>query len=319
MTLKKYQPLFLLQQAIRNFFLKENFLDVLTPPVVTNPGMEIHIHPFQLFSIKRNSSENLFLHTSPEFHMKSLLSHGYEKIFTMSYAFRDESNSEHHRSQFLMLEWYRSGEYYTKIMEDIKELLPYCLNYLKKENINCLDSIKIQKISVSNLFLELLDIQILDFLDKKDIYQLIKKNYKYLYLEDIVKYSWTDLYFLLFLNEIEPKLSQYEFLILEEFPAPLKALATLKNNDLRLSERFELYYKGLEICNCFNELTDLTEQRKRFKEQHLIKKSLYHYELPPANLLYDALKRGVPNSSGVALGVERLLIALTNTEVPFWD
>ncbi len=70
--------------AIRNFFNKSDFIDVLTPPMVENPGMETHIHPYKVIDSK------WYLHTSPEFHMKQLLSLGFEKIFTLSYCFRNE-------------------------------------------------------------------------------------------------------------------------------------------------------------------------------------------------------------------------------------
>ena len=75
--------------------------------MVQNPGMETHIHPFEVYSKRHDLSNNLFLHTSPEFHMKELLSLGMENIYTISYCFRDEPISPIHRPQFLMLEWYR--------------------------------------------------------------------------------------------------------------------------------------------------------------------------------------------------------------------
>src|SRR4051812_919411 len=97
----RYQ--FELIQLIRNYFGQQGFLDVLTPPAVENPGMEVHIHPFQLHSVAKNNLKPLYLHTSPEFCMKELLTRteeGLEKIFTLSYCFRDEPESPIHRSQF---------------------------------------------------------------------------------------------------------------------------------------------------------------------------------------------------------------------------
>ncbi|MCO4753987.1 MAG: hypothetical protein KC478_05875, partial [Bacteriovoracaceae bacterium] len=109
----KYQ--FALIQAIRNYFTEMGFVDVMTPPMVENPGMETHIHPFEVFSKYKGKSTNQYLHTSPEFHMKELLSLEEEQldnIFNISYCFRDEPSSPIHRSQFLMLEWYRKNERY---------------------------------------------------------------------------------------------------------------------------------------------------------------------------------------------------------------
>ncbi|MBT6325164.1 MAG: EF-P lysine aminoacylase GenX, partial [Bdellovibrionales bacterium] len=101
---KQHLKLFSLISIIRQFFAKENFIDVLTPPAVQNPGMETHIHPFKVSSMLEQEKESsLFLHTSPEFCMKELLSEGLSKIFTISYCFRDEPTSIQHRAQFLML------------------------------------------------------------------------------------------------------------------------------------------------------------------------------------------------------------------------
>ena len=121
--------LFELIQIIRNYFNEQGFLDVLTPPAVENPGMEVHIHPFQLHSVRKKENQSIYLHTSPEFSMKELLAsnESFNDIFTISYCFRDEPSSPIHRSQFLMLEWYRKNARYEKIMRDVQELISYVL------------------------------------------------------------------------------------------------------------------------------------------------------------------------------------------------
>lgn len=314
-------PLFHLQQSIRNFFLEQEFIDVLTPPAVKNPGMEVHIHPFCLHSVHSKKNRDLYLHTSPEFHMKSLLSQGMEKIFTMSYCFRDEPNSETHRPQFVMLEWYRAHERYEKIMDDCEGLIRFSHQYLKSKKISVsVDDVQFTKKTVQEVFLEFINVDILQYLEKDKLFDLIKTQFTHLHLpEDRSLMSWDDLFFLLMLNEVEPQFKNIDFLLLYEFPAPLKALSTIKETDSRVCERFEIYARGIEICNCFNELTEYTEQKERFKDQAQEKKALYNYELPEATVLYDALERGFPNSAGIALGVERLLMALTDIENPFFD
>ncbi len=318
--MKKYEPLFIIQNSIKEYFNSLKFLEVITPPIVTNPGMETHIHPFQIFSPHENKKRDLYLHTSPEFHMKSLLSEGYENIFTLSYAFRDEPNSSTHRKQFLMLEWYRANNRYEQIMKDCERLFSHCLASLQDSSIDTnFEKIKFTCMTVSEVFRKFLDIEILNFLDKNDLYDLIKNEFKSIHLADKDQLSWDDLFFLLMLNEVEPRFVEFDFLLLYEFPAPLKALSTIKESDPRVCERFEIYSRGVEICNCFNELTDEQEQRKRFKSQAAEKKELYNYELPEANILYDALSKGLPPSAGIALGVERLLMSLAKNEDPFWD
>lgn len=304
---------FALLQSIRDFFKSEGFIDVMTPPMVRNPGMETHIHPFEVYGARDSKSRGFYLHTSPEFHMKELLSLGFQNIFNISYCFRDEPISPIHRPQFLMLEWYRTGARYEKIMDDTEALIRWCGNDLSLKNVPK----KFERLTISELFLHYLKFDILDFLDKELLKKKIEKDYPEVPLP-LSECSWDDYYFLLFLNKIEPKLVNHPYLLLYEFPAPLAALSTLKSSDPRVCERFEVYLNGIELCNAFNELTNLEEQKKRFNLQKKEKNDLYGYSLPEASVLYEAMERGFPKSSGIALGVERLLKSLTKIENPFY-
>ncbi len=318
----KLKAQFDLLWAIRQFFTEKNFMDVLTPPMVRNPGMETHIHPFQVGHANTKQLDNWYLQTSPEFHMKELLSLGFNDLFTLSYSFRDEPNATNHRPQFLMLEWYRRGAHYTQIMKDCEDLFHYSLNALEEKK-NAIDTdlknCRFERATIQELFLDMLKVDILDYLEKEDLKKLIEKDFKDVPLPTQGEtLSWDDYYFLLFLNKIEPHLVHYPFLLLYEFPNHLSALSTLKKDDPRVCERFEIYSKGVELCNCFNELTDLKIQKERFRLQAEEKKSLYNYELPEPTVLYQAMERGLPSSAGIALGVERFLKVLTGVENPFW-
>lgn len=315
---RRYQ--FELIQIIRNFFVSEGFLDVITPPAVQNPGMEVHIHPFQLHSVRSQKQVPLYLHTSPEFCLKELLAsdEDFDKIFSISYCFRDEPDSPIHRSQFIMLEWYRKHERYEKIMEDVEKLISFCITEGKKKNFPLrIQNLTLVKKTMQDLFLEELGIDILSFLTIPTIKELLKK------FPDVpvptASLEWDDYFFLLYLNKIEPNLKKYPLLLINEFPAPLSALSTLKQNDPRVCERFEVYVNGIELCNCFNELTDASEQRKRFEEQNELKQKLYHYQLPEPKNFYQAMDKGLPKSSGIALGVERLLGSLFEINQPFFS
>jgi len=320
MTKLKYQ--FETIQAIRNFFLKEGFMDVLTPPMVQNPGMETHIHPFEVFSKHKKSSTDLFLHTSPEFHMKSILAteEDLNDIFTISYCFRDEPRSDIHREQFLMLEWYRKFTRYEKIMDDVEFLILSVSKHLEEKKIplkHKYSATDFQRATVQEIFKEFTNIDILNFLDTNELKKLIQKDFKGVPLPS-VECSWDDYFFLLFLNEVEPHFKNYKSLLLYEFPEPLSALSTIKETDSRVCERFEVYLNGIELCNCFNELTDLNIQKQRFDIQKQEKKSLYNYDLPEPTDFYQTLKGGYPKSSGIALGVERLLYSLVEIKNPFF-
>lgn len=325
--LKKELLLFNVVQAIREFFAKEGFLDVLTPIMVSNPGMETHIHPFCVKSVNGvdNGSGEIkgYLHTSPEFYMKKLLSDSLvhkiselEKIFTINYCFRDENFSPIHRNQFLMLEWYRTYDPYEKIMEDVIQLIRFVHFYLQNKKLSKsfshdFQKLECKKITVQEAFFKYANVDILNYLDVDSIIKLIESKFSEISLPlDKSKMLWDDYYHLIYLDYIEPQLLKDPFVLLYEFPAPLSALSTLKVSDNRVCERFEVYINGVELCNCFNEITDLVQLKKRFCVQKDDKKKIYGYSLPEPKVLYDAMERGLPKSSGVALGVERLLMGL---------
>lgn len=280
--------------------------------------MEVHIHPFALHSVVQNKIIKKFLHTSPEFCLKQLLSdksENIDKVFSMGYCFRDEPDSPIHRNQFIMLEWYRKHERYEKIMSDVEELLNYCL----KSTLPLRQDMKNQtltKITMQELFQQILNINILKYLDVPSIKKLLTQFPEV--PVPAIDLEWDDYFFLLYLNKIEPEIAKYPLLLIYEFPAPLSALSTLKSSDPRVCERFEVYVNGVELCNCFNELTDPVEQRRRFSEQNKLKQKLYKYQLPEPSEFYQAMDRGLPPSAGIALGVERLLFALCEIENPFF-
>ena len=318
---KKLKDFLQLQGIVRNFFRERGFLDVVTPPAVENPGMETHLHPFSLYSVKEEKAlPGRYLHTSPEFQMKELLARGFDKIFNLSYVFRDEPLSEDHRFQFLMLEWYRTGVGYERIMQDCEELVAWSAEGLKGEGCPVRD-IQWEKKSVDQLFREVLGISILDYLEKAQLRDLLVGKYPEIPLPEAeqVSLDWEDYYFLLFLNKIEPAIKEIPALLLYEFPYHLAALSTLKPTDARVCQRFEVYLYGTELCNCFNELTDLGVLKERFQKQHQDKLRHHGYQLPPPERFYQSMERGLPPSSGVALGLERLYKGLTGTENPFWE
>ena len=158
---------FQLLWSIRQFFNNQGFTDVMPPPMVENPGMETHIHPFQVGHARTSSLTSMYLNTSPEFHMKELLSLGFENIFTIGYSFRDEPIAPNHRPQFLMLEWYRTQVHYTQIMDDCEKLIKFTLNSLEEKQFSVdqnLKNAKFERTTIQDLFADIIKIDILNFL-----------------------------------------------------------------------------------------------------------------------------------------------------------
>jgi len=282
--------------------------------------METHIHPFQAHSVREGRTKPLYLHTSPEFCLKELLAdprEGLTKIYNLSYCFRDEPESPIHRPQFLMLEWYRVQERYEAIMNDMEDLVALCLQQTKIPQRPQLRNARFVHLTMEELWQETARISPLDYLDAKDLRRKIQLDFPQVPLPASTL-PWDDLFFLLHLNVVEPQMQRWPLLLVKEFPAPLAALSTIKQNDPRVCERFEVYVNGIELCNAYNELTDPIEQRKRFEAQAVEKKTIYGYELPTPERFLKSLERGLPPSSGIALGVERLLHSLFKVDQPFF-
>jgi len=283
--------------------------------------METHIHPMQVQSI--TSQKKLgYLHTSPEFELKYFMANvpSVENIFNISFCYRDEPTSPIHRSQFLMLEWYRKNQFYDSIKDDLAKLIYHCLQQLQKYNIPTLfksGEIQIQYKTVDECFKQYLGMSILDYLDKDQLKKKIQQDFQDVPLP-VNDLSWDDYFFLLFLNKIEPELAKIPMVIIDQYPHHLCALSTLNVKDPRVCDRFEIYINGVEIANCYNELTNLAEQKKRFDQQAKDKLHLYKYQLSEPKKFYSGMAKGLPASCGIALGVERLLQALTGEQNLFY-
>ena len=224
-----------------------------------------------------------------------------DKIYTLSSCFRDEPESATHRPEFLMLEWYRKNESYETIMEDCHELL------LKLSN----GKLQTQTLTIKEIFSNEASLELDQVSNVQDFYEWIVNEHSHLApnSKELAGWTWDDLFFLIFLNIIEPKLKKYPALILKEYPSSQAALAKIKAEDSSVCERFELYLSGLEVANCFHEETSFEVIKKRFETQAQEKKNLYGYELPWP-LEFMQTMENYPPSSGIALGVERLAMAI---------
>ena len=300
-------------QLIRNWFLKEKFMDVMTPSIVQCPGIEPHLQPFEVIGKNHRG----YLQTSPEFHMKELLSYGLNNIFTLTYSFRDEPNSETHRPQFIMLEWYRANAHYEKIKNDSKNLIDYLIQELEEADNKFKTTW--EEWTIKEAFLKFTHIDLDKNLSLPNFYSEVSQKFSHLPLPELDEITWDDLFFIVFLNVIEPQLKEFPKVILTEYPASQAALATLKPNDPTVCERFEIYLDGIEIGNCFNELTNLSEQQKRYQAAKSESKALYGKNIPEPTVLFDALSRGLPKSAGIAVGVERLISTIVGNHKIFID
>lgn len=297
---------------IREFFKSQGFFETTTPILVSCAGQEPYLSPFKTdFVDDKNKKYKGFLITSPEYSMKKLLAAGFDKIFELAKVFRqNESFGGTHNPEFTMLEWYRANSDYNQIMQDAEELVCFLAKKIKGTTIIEYQGKKIDltppwpKITVKSLFLKYAGID----LDKAGIVEDFKKqitNKNYLKFDD-----WNDIFYLIFLNEIEPNLPKDKPVFVIDYPLPQASLAKKKNADSFYAERFEIYIGGMEIGNAFSELTDPKEQLERFKEEKRLREKLGKEDIPIDKDLIYALELKIAPSGGIAVGVERLQMLL---------
>ncbi|WP_342805282.1 elongation factor P--(R)-beta-lysine ligase [Alteromonas sp. M12] len=292
-TLKKRAEI---NAQIRQFFAQRNVLEVETPALAHAGVTDIHLHAFntQFNSPLNPEPANLFLQTSPEFAMKRLLCAGSGCIFQLCKSFRNEEAGKQHNPEFTMLEWYRVGFNHLQLIDEVDALLQLVL---KTEPLD--------RLSYQQAFLTHCDIDPLTCSLAE-----LKRKAEYFGFANIaqVENSKDVLLQLLCSQVVEPKIGCLRPVALTQFPASQAALARLNKDDPRVAERFEIYFKGLELANGYHELADVKEQQTRFERdnQARIQNGLGKISLDPHFMA--AMESGLPDCSGVALGVDRLIM-----------
>lgn len=307
-----------LHHAIRTFFTEQDFVEVVTPVLQVCPVMDAHIHGFKTTrkGVDLQDKETLYLQTSPEFDMKKLLVAGMPRIFQLCPVFRNGEGSRLHSHEFTMLEWYRSNADYTDIMTDTTELLGYCANKSGVDTFKYHDKVcdpfkAVQKLSVNDAFIDMAGIQLDMYLEDTDAFAAAIKGQGIRVAEDD---RWDDLFFRVMAEKIEPYLGMGVPTILYDYPVCMASLSRPKKHDPCFAERFELYVCGVELANAFSELTDADEQLARYHQEMDIKEKLYGERYPLDEEFIAALEYGLPESGGIALGVDRLAMLLTGAE-----
>lgn len=301
-------------RAIRSFFNAQGFHEVETPILIARPPAESYLDVFETTLLDRNRRpQKAYLSTSPEVPLKKLMVAGIGNCYCLTKSFRNmETQSSLHNPEFTILEWYRVGANYFDIMKDCEQLLLSIHQSINGKGTATFfyqgKTIDLtppwQRLTVAQAFAKWAHINFDDFLKENVASQVATmKGYR------VEKHTtWEELYNQILLNEVEPHLGKGKPTILYEFPASLGALARKKQSDPRLVERFEFYIEGLELGDCYSELTDWKEQKVRFekelKEIKRLGKTIYDYD----HDFIEALKAGLPESSGIAVGVDRLVM-----------
>lgn len=274
-------------QSVRDYFKAEKFNEVVTPTLVQSSGSETHLDPFTTTF----RGKTYYLPTSPEFHLKKLLASGLNKIFEIKSCFRQDEVSNTHSPEFTMLEWYRGYAGIEEIIGDVKSLLKYVGEQPTTDVV-----------SMRDLFKKYLNFELNPHTTIEELKSICPESRN--------TDTWSDVFFRLFLENIEPNIGTEKPIIVRDFPPTMSALARI--NELGWADRFEVYWRGLELGNAYDELNDPVECEQRLKQWNEEKRVLGKSVIPHSKELISALRSGMPPSGGIAMGLERLFMAIHN-------
>lgn len=278
----------------RSFFMERGVLEVDCPILTQGASVDAHI---DLIPAHYASQETRYLHSSPEYGMKRLLVQGIGDIYQLSHVFRDGESGHKHNPEFMMAEWYRCGFTFTQMIEETLEFIQLFLGNVPTKTLSYRDA-----------FLHYAGIDYLTATEK-DLLDYLKQRQIPLY-SGIENEGKDALLNLILGSVIEPHLGEEGLCALAYYPASQAALAqTVERQDKeQAAERFEVYFKGVELSNGYHELADAREQRRRFIEANIHRKALGKNPLPLDEFFLETLAAGLPDCCGVAVGFDRLMM-----------
>lgn len=274
-------------KCVRDFFYAKNFVEVDCNALNPLPEIDLYIDPFE---VPMPVGPSFYLHTSPEYGMKKLLSIGMKNIFQLSHVFRKEEEGRLHRNEFMMLEWYEVGVSLDHFLSCVTDLI---FLFLQKTQVNILPYAEaFKKIGID------------PSLSQKAILRVatsLPVEVHYWDKQSLLHYMWS--FF------VQPTLGYEEITIITEFPASEAALAkTIQKDGKEVALRFEIYREGMEIGNGYMELTDVKETKNRFF-QIMENRVLYGKSTLPLNTEFlETTERGIPACCGIAIGFDRLMM-----------
>ena len=290
------QRAFLLAQ-IRQYFANNGVLEVETPILSSAGNTDINIESFTSEAINSDHAKS-YLRTSPEFALKRLLCSGMGDIFELAKVFRKSEISSTHNIEFTMLEWYRLNFSYLDLIQDVTLFFKTIFGLFKLPDAGT------DMLTFYQCFERFLDINIKTItLDK-----LNNTCNTYGYSGSLLSRDQASDF--LFATQIQPLFDDEALTFITHYPATQAALAEINPDDASVALRFEVFYQGHELGNGYQELTNADELLQRFKQDNLMR--IKNNQMPiniDKNLLL-AMQNEMPSCSGIAIGVDRLMMVL---------
>jgi lysyl-tRNA synthetase class 2 len=274
--------------TVREFFAARGFLEVETPLLVRAPALEPHLDAIP--------AGDGFLITSPEFQMKRMLAAGFERIYQVCKCFRDHERGHQHSREFTMIEWYRANATLDAIRDDTEQLVHAVLGTVATKP-------PWPRMTVREAMQKWAGVAV----DGDEPAAELAAKVRAAGIACTAT-EWDDVFFTAFVERVDPAIAALPHpLFLEDWPAPLAALARRRDDDPRTALRFEAYLSGLELANAFDELCDPAEQRARFVADQRARAARGKPVHPIDEKLLEALP-AMPPSAGIALGFDRLVM-----------
>lgn len=268
---------------IRAWFGARGVLEVQTPTITAAGVTDLHIESMAL-------ADGRYLRTSPEYAHKRLLAAGAGDIYELGPVFRAGENGRFHRDEFLLLEWYRLGWQWRALAEEVVTLVAH---------VACNQRWTVAFIDWRSLLARETGMA-LETATESDLRRAAPGAPDDLDRPELL--DW------LFATRLQPVLPEGCLTVVHDFPACQAALARLKPGQPDRAERFEVFAGPVELANGYRELTDPIEQRRRFDQDNLRRRELGRTAMPIDEALLEAMTLGLPECSGVALGVDRLMM-----------
>ncbi len=276
--------------AVRSFFAERRVLEVDCCSLQRAPSLDSNVEAIET-AVSEN--ETGYLHTSPEFSMKKLLSQGIGDIYYLGHVFRKGELGRLHNPEFTMIEWYRLNMPYESFIEETCSLIMLFLGELP-----------IRRLSYRKAMQEHAGID-----PEDNSFPGAAERLGISLPSDTSQWSRDDWLHLFMSHAVEPKLGDGELTVLFDYPPSQAALSTIVEKEGRqVAERFEIYHRGIELSNGYHELADSAEQRRRFEEENLARQARGKAPYPLDEDFLASLERGLPDCCGVSIGFDRLML-----------